>query len=85
MRDTHTHAPGNATWLCPPCHRWVHDNPLLARQSGYIVSTATADPASVVLYTAWGPRLLGETGGFTDLPIDPSSVTDEEPQPKEQP
>lgn len=24
--------------LCNPCHRWVHENPKQARESGYIIS-----------------------------------------------
>lgn len=46
VRDLLTHSAANGVWLCPTDHAWVHANPLLARQSGFIVSRY-ADPSEV--------------------------------------
>lgn len=50
----------NRVVLCRACHRWVHGNPVQARQQGWIVR-ADADPAAVpVGHWMWpaGPILL---------------------------
>lgn len=54
--DSHTHCSCNGVWLCATCHRWVHANPVKAREDGFIVSRFTLEPASRPVSTVWGVR-----------------------------
>jgi hypothetical protein len=64
VRDVHRHCPCNGVWLCRTCHEWAHANPLLARQSGFIVSQHEQEPARVAVETPWGRRLHDCAGGW---------------------
>ena len=33
-----THDPENLRWLCHPCHMWIHDHPLSAREAGLLAA-----------------------------------------------
>lgn len=54
VRDEHTHCPCNGVWLCITCHTWVHANPFMARQRGFIVSAHVSEPFGVPVATPWG-------------------------------
>lgn len=64
VRDDHVHCACNGVWLCVTCHTWVHGNPFLARQTGYIVSRHQAEPATVPLTMTLGTRYLDCDGGY---------------------
>lgn len=54
VRDEHTHCSCNGVWLCTPCHLAVHAQPLLARNSGFIVSRVSQImPADVPVSPVW--------------------------------
>lgn len=56
VRDQHQHCPCNGVWLCPTCHRWVHDHPVQARETGFIVSKFVTEPGSIPIVTNIGER-----------------------------
>lgn len=69
VRDKFRHSPCNGLWLCLDCHAWVHAHPLLARQSGWIVSQHESDPSSVpVVHALWGRVRLTHDGGWVPAP-----------------
>lgn len=55
--DSHTQCPCNLVWLCTTCHSWVHAQPLLARNTGFIVSRYCNEPSNIPIVTPWGIRL----------------------------
>lgn len=63
VHGEHRHCPCNGVWLCPTCHTWVHANPLMARQTGFIVSRH-AEPYEVPVTTPWGVRWNDCEGNF---------------------
>lgn len=64
VRGPHRHCPCNGVWLCPTCHRQVHDNPEQARLEGLIVSRSETDPGSVPALSWYGVLTLDCKGGI---------------------
>lgn len=60
------HGPGNGATLCGLDHRWVHANPLEARDLGFIVHTAD-DYLTIPIKTFMGWVLLDDDGGMTPI------------------
>lgn len=69
VRDPHTHCPCNGVHLCLTCHTWVHANPFEARKSGFIVTRAVAEPASVPVQ-AWFATLFLLCDGDFDFKVE---------------
>lgn len=56
-RNEHTHCACNGVWLCPGCHRWVHDHPFEAKAAGFIVSRYADEPGLFPIEAFFGPTL----------------------------
>lgn len=52
------HCACNGVTLCPTCHTWVHANPALARERGFIVSAHIDEPNAVPVDAFYGKVLL---------------------------
>lgn len=63
----------NGVHMCPPCHRWCHSEPELARAGGWHVTTGE-DPAVVPVwlsrpYPGWWLMVESLDGGHTLIPL----------------
>lgn len=67
VEDSHTHEACNGILLCITCHAWVHANPKLAREMGWIVSAWDLPPAHPVMTFAYGWVSLRCDGTFVLL------------------
>lgn len=65
--DKHRHCPCNGVTLCLVCHAWVHANPLLALEQGWIVSSHVASPGEVSVKYRTKVRWLSCNGGIEGL------------------
>lgn len=62
----HQHCACNGIILCDTCHRWVHDNPLVARLKGWIVSRHVDHPGGVPIeHALYGWVTLDCEGGWS--------------------
>lgn len=52
----HRHCPCNGIWLCPTCHRYLHSNPVSARNLGFILEQWEDNPYELPILTWWGWR-----------------------------
>lgn len=60
----------NGLALCTPCHRWCHDQPVMARSVGWVVRTNT-DPLTVpALLHGLGWTYLTADGGYLPVPTE---------------
>lgn len=57
------HGVHNLVGLCTTDHRWVHANPALAREQGYIVGVHISDVSAVPIKTFIGWVRFTEDGG----------------------
>ncbi len=68
IRDSLTHDPSNALWLCGSgttgCHGWAHHNPKDAREAGIIVSRYEQDPGAIPVKTWHGLVYLTSEGTY---------------------
>lgn len=54
VQDEHTHCACNLITLCAVCHAWVHANPRLATEQGYMLSRYTQKPfLHSVIHIRW--------------------------------
>lgn len=62
--------PANGLDACSPCHLWITEHPVGAREKGWNVSRE-ADPLRVPVWTVHGLVVLDDVGGLTpSLPLD---------------
>jgi len=62
VQDSHTHEPCNGVTLCVVCHSWVHANPRLSTEQGWIVSAWNLPINNPVLTFAYGWAFLNCDG-----------------------
>lgn len=69
------HGLANCISLCSTCHHWVHANPILARDGGFIVSAFAPDVSVVPLrwYSAMDVT-LNDDGQVLGVPSGPEQV-----------
>lgn len=59
VADEHQHCLCNLVLLCRTCHRWVHANPVAAKDlEGFVVSAFESNPGTVPVFTFRGWALL---------------------------
>lgn len=66
-RLPHRHCPCNGVWLCPTCHRFVHQNPASAQDTGFIVRRHIEDPRTVPTSTWYGLVIFDCDGFFNHV------------------
>lgn len=62
------HTYENLIGLCGADHRFVHANPVKAKEQGYIVAPGVTAVADVPIKTFAGWVVLGEDGSITPVP-----------------
>ena len=63
--DRHQHCACNGVWLCGLCHLWVHENPVKARATGFIVSKFETEPFRIPIENPLGVRFQDCSGKAT--------------------